>query len=123
MPRLEYAIPCRRFDNQDVDAAIEGIIEATELRKPGRLQFQLAVKLFAAPGPHRLSVNPINPKGKPEDKGESVVEFTVENPAWGERLAVPVNFPCEYVGWWVLELALDGEKLGETHLWVQFVPY
>ena len=120
---MEFAIPCRRFDNQEVDAGIEGLLEAAELRRPGRLEFQLAVKLFASPGAHRLSVNPINPKGTTEDKGESVMDFTVDNPAWGERLAVPISFPCEYVGWWVLNVALDGQKLGETHLWVQFVPY
>lgn len=66
---------------------------------------------------------PITPRGTPEDKGESVKEFLVEDAAWGERLAVPMDFPCEYVGWWVLRLELDGEKLGETHLWIQFTPY
>ena len=123
MPRLEFAIPCRRFDNEEVSPSIEGILEATELRKPGRLEFQLAVKLFATPGAHTLVVNAVNPRGKVEDKGDSTLAFTVENPMWGERLMVPVSFPCEYVGWWVLDLVLDGQKLGDTHLWVQFVPY
>lgn len=123
LPRLEYAIPCRRFDNQDVDAAIDGMLEAAELRKPGIFRFQLAVKLLAETGPHRLTVTAMNPKGLPEDKGQTALEFTVEDAARGERLSLPVSFPCEYVGWWALELALDGQKLGETQLWVQFTPY
>lgn len=120
---MEFAIPCRQFDNLEVEPTIEGVLEAAELRKPGRLEFKLAVKLFASQGLHRIVVQPVNPKGKPEDKGDSAVEFTVENPNFGERLAIPISFPCEYVGWWVLRLILDDQALGETHLWVQFTPY
>jgi hypothetical protein len=99
------------------------VLEAAELRKPGRLQFQLAVKLFAGGGRHTLEVAAVNPKGLPEPGGSVAHSFDVSNPAWGERFAVPISFPCEYVGWWTLRLTLDGAPLGETHLWVQFVPY
>ena len=83
----------------------------------------MAVKLFAPTGPHQLAVTVVNPKGFPEARDRSLVDFTVEDPALGERLAVPIDFPCEYVGWWTLQVALDGLRLGETHLWVQFTPY
>jgi len=120
LPRLEFAIPCRRFDNRDVSPAIEGVLEAAELRKPGRFRFELAVRLFAPAGRHQLAVTVINPRGEPEARDRATVEFTVQDPSHGERFAVPIDFPCEYVGWWTLEVALDGGKLGETHLWVQF---
>ena len=120
IPRLEFAIPCRHFDNQDVSPTIEGVMEAAELLKPGRFEFQLAVKLFATPGEHQLAVTPISPKREPEAEDRSTVDFTVEDSAWGERLSVPISFPCETIGWWVLQLDLDGQRLGETHLWLQF---
>ena len=123
VPRLEFAIPCRLFDNIEVSPTIESILEAAELVKPGRFEFDLAVKLFAAEGPHEMVVTPVDPKGEPEANDRSTVSFTVENPAWGERLSVPVSFPCETVGWWAIQVVLDGEPLGETHLWVQFTPY
>lgn len=122
LPRLEFAIPCRRFDNEEVSPSIEGVLEAAELRKPGRFTFQLAVKLFAAAGKHQLVVTPVGPKGEPETKDRATIDFTVEDPTWGERFVVPMNFPCDLLGWWSFQIALDGEPLGETQLWLQFAP-
>ena len=123
MPRLEFAIPCKRFDNLEITPTVEDILEAAELIKPGRFQFDFAVKLFAAEGQHELLVTAIDPKGKPQAADQSSLTFTVDDPGWGERLRVPVSFPCETVGWWGLEVRLDGEPLGATHLWVQFIPH
>ena len=123
LPRLEFAVPCRRFDNQEVSPTIEGVLEAAELRKPGRFTFQLAVKLLAPAGKHQLVVTPVSPKGEVEAEDRATIDFTVEDPSWGERFAVPINFPCETVGWWAFQVAVDGHSLGETHLWIQFTPY
>ena len=120
LPRLEYAIPCKRFDNDEVSPSVEDILEATQLLKPGRFEFTLAVKLFAEAGDHRLTVTSISPKGKPESTDRAHVDFTIEEASWGERVAVPISFPCETVGWWLLELKLDDQPLGGTQLWVQF---
>lgn len=120
LPRLDYAIPCKRFDNDDISPSIEEILEATQLMKPGRFEFTLAVRLFASVGEHHLTVTPITPKGKAETGEKASTSFTVEDSSWGERIAIPVSFPCETVGWWALSLVLDSVPLGESHLWIQF---
>lgn len=120
LPRLEFAIPCKRFDNDAVSPSIEDILEAAQLVRPGRFEFTLAVKLFAPAGQHRLAVTAISPKEGPQSQDRSFVDFTVEEPAWGEHIAVPMSFPVENIGWWLLEVKLDDEHLGETYLWVQF---